>query len=397
MLDMRYPESEIKEAIRHAEEEVRLTALGYFVDSFIDDESIMPLVIEVVEKYGRKSAFRVLRDAERLPQSEASLNWLVSELRRDYDLSDIGQDNYRFAIGLAVLAAPHDLLAQRGGEIFECTAFPTELRQTLEELMEMASWDWQTGWGAFTAFGDNLMEKGQLSQNDFRRLHRFIKSLARFRDDGADQILALLQRRYRGTNELVMDWMEPWVVELAGHMRLKDAIPFIIERIFEDDDAVRDECGIALAKIGGDEVVKAIADVWWDSDEEFCGIATDGLGHIHTDLCAEKCLEFLAKEENFETQLMLGHAVLSQFAVDGIEPVRRLVLGDDDDLEPDQFDLRYKLIATATAMGTSFPEYLEWHKDALETNYGWHDYEPMRIAENFRADSIGNGGNGKPK
>ena len=84
MLDMRYPKSKIKEAIFHAEEEVRLTALGYFADSFADDESIMPFVIEVVEKYGRASAFRVLRDAERLPQTEATLDWLVSELRRDY-------------------------------------------------------------------------------------------------------------------------------------------------------------------------------------------------------------------------------------------------------------------------------------------------------------------------
>jgi hypothetical protein len=179
-------------------------------------------------------------------------------------------------------------------------------------------------------------------------------------------------------------------------MRLKEAIPFIIERFYDDDDTVRDECGTALAKIGGDEVVKAIADIWWNSDEEFCGIAADGLGHIHTDLCAEKCLEFLAKEEDFETQLMLGHAVLSHFTLDGIEPVHQLVLGDDDDLEPDQFDLRYKLIATATVMGTSFPEYFEWHKDALETNYGWHEYAPTRIAENFRADAVG-GGNGKPK
>ena len=60
MLDMRYPECKIKEAILHTEEEVRLTALGYFADSFTGDESIMTLVIEVVEKYGRASAFRVL-------------------------------------------------------------------------------------------------------------------------------------------------------------------------------------------------------------------------------------------------------------------------------------------------------------------------------------------------
>ena len=82
MLDMRYRKSKIKEAIFHAEEEVRLTTLGYF--AFADDVSIMPFVMEVVQKYGRASAFRVLRDAERLPQTEATLDWLVSEIRRDH-------------------------------------------------------------------------------------------------------------------------------------------------------------------------------------------------------------------------------------------------------------------------------------------------------------------------
>ena len=60
----------------------------------------MPLVIEAVEKYGRESAFRILRDAERLPQTEFSFNWLLNELKADFD-----QDNYRFAVCLALLSA----------------------------------------------------------------------------------------------------------------------------------------------------------------------------------------------------------------------------------------------------------------------------------------------------
>ena len=75
---MRLPESKIKTAILHPEEAVRLTALAYFADSFTTDESVMPLVIEAVEKYGRESAFRILRDAERLLQTEFSFNWLLN-------------------------------------------------------------------------------------------------------------------------------------------------------------------------------------------------------------------------------------------------------------------------------------------------------------------------------
>ena len=68
----------------------------------------MLLVIEAVEEYGRDSAFRILRDAERLAQTKATVEWLSNELRRDYDIKDLGQDNYRFAVAVALCHAQVD-------------------------------------------------------------------------------------------------------------------------------------------------------------------------------------------------------------------------------------------------------------------------------------------------
>ena len=165
----------------------------------------MPLIIQAVEKYGHESAFGILRDAERLPQTEATLDWLMSELRRDYDLNDIGQDNYRFAIGLVVLAAPLDLLALRKREILDCPAFAKELRPALQELVDMVSWHWQITWDAFTRLCERLMGQEELTNNDHRRLDRLTKTLARFPDDGADQVLALLKRRHGRINRQLME------------------------------------------------------------------------------------------------------------------------------------------------------------------------------------------------
>ncbi|NQV27473.1 MAG: hypothetical protein HQ518_24245, partial [Rhodopirellula sp.] len=145
---MRLPEPKIKAAILHPEEAVRLTALAYFADSFTTDASLMPLVIEAVEKYGRESAFRILRDAERLPQTETSFNWLLNELQADFDLKDVDQDNYRFAVCLALLSAPLDLLVEHNNLISDCPNFAPELFPALHELVTMASWDWATGWKA---------------------------------------------------------------------------------------------------------------------------------------------------------------------------------------------------------------------------------------------------------
>ena len=104
---MRLAESVVKAAFVHPEEEIRLTAVYYFSRSFSRDEAVMPLVIQAVERYGRNRAFRILWEAEHLPQSQATADWLTNELRRDYDLQDMDDDNYRFAVA-------HNLLSRSG-------------------------------------------------------------------------------------------------------------------------------------------------------------------------------------------------------------------------------------------------------------------------------------------
>ena len=91
-------ESKIKEAVLHPEEEIRLYAVNYFSAGRCPDESVMPLVIQAVEKYGRETAFEILHDAVRLPQTEATIDWVVEELRRQYDPSDVRRENNCFVL-----------------------------------------------------------------------------------------------------------------------------------------------------------------------------------------------------------------------------------------------------------------------------------------------------------
>ena len=73
---MRTPESKIKEAILHPEEEIRLHAVCYFSEARCEDESIMPFVIQAVEKYGREATFDIVDAMHDLPQTEATVDWL---------------------------------------------------------------------------------------------------------------------------------------------------------------------------------------------------------------------------------------------------------------------------------------------------------------------------------
>jgi len=381
---MRLPESKIKEAILHPEEEVRLSALTYFAASFTTDESVMPLVIEAIEKYGRDSAFRILRAAERLPQSESSFNWLLNELQAEFDPSKVDQDNFRFAVCLALLSAPLELLVDHQNIILNSPNFAPELVPALNELVTMASWDWDTGWKAFNAFIREIQRR-EFTNNDAIRHARLVRVLGRL-NDGADQILNLLKGIYRGTDRSLMQWADSSIVELAGEMRLKEAIPLIIDRMYEGNETVLDECGPVLAKIGGNEVVEAVSECWANGNEDIRFICTEALDDIHTDLSAETCLELLKNEDDLDLRLHLGQAVLSHFTLSHIDIIREMLTGNDDELIPDQWDLRHRLIATATITGERFPEYAEWHQDAVSTKYGWGHIDRTRIADNFRLD-----------
>jgi len=194
-----------------------------------------------------------------------------------------------------------------------------------------------------------------------------------------------------------MYWLDPSIIELAGEMRLQQAIPVLMERLHEEELSMVDAVITALSKIGGDAVVEAIAEQWGDWSDEWCEMVAEVMKHIHTDRSVQSCLEFLKEEDVSDVQIHLANALLGHFSNDAIELVRALVYGDEDDLEPDQRDLRYRLLAVATIMDVTFPEYDEWYAEALQNNWGWGDYEPARLADAFRAETVGppNSGNGK--
>ncbi len=124
----RTPESRIKEGILHPEEELRWYALAYFSKARCEDESIMPLVIRSVEMFGLETAKEVLHEAQQLPQTEATVDWIINQFRRDYDWSDVRQENYCFVLAWVMGKTPPAIFTKRFHDIFTAPAFPEVLR-----------------------------------------------------------------------------------------------------------------------------------------------------------------------------------------------------------------------------------------------------------------------------
>lgn len=379
---MRRTEAQIKAAILHSQEEIRWTALEYFANSHTTDESLMPLVIEAVETLGREQTLGLLRLADELPQTASTVQWLTDELAKDWDLEQVALDNHCFAVGLILRNARTDLLRP---EICDLKCFPNELRASFLERLEMAAWDWDTAWTALGDLARQAAEQGGVSQEEFQREQYLIASLARHTDK-ADFILGLLRDDDDPAWE-ELNSVEPSIIELAGRMKLEAAIPSLIRRLHDDQDfETGDAASTALSWIGGDVVVRAIRGDWPAGEASFRVLAAEALQRIHSDLSLQTCLEFLQTEEDADVRDALHRALLVQFADEAVEPVREAVLGDEDDLFEEEFELRQELVATCAVMGVTFPEYDAWYQAAMADNWGWKDWNASRIREDFLRD-----------
>lgn len=353
---MRYPEHKIKEAILHPDIEIRDRATMYFSKAFSSDLSIMPLVIKGVETYGRQNdAYRLIGASRELPQTEDTIAWVIDELN---DESCDKYKNYAYNLSMVLADADPAVLLPRESAILEARHFLADLRSPLTDKLQMLSWDEATCWRKLEEFCEETKDEQNAGEINLGHAHRIVEALARFGQDCEPKVHAILTQKVDDFHHHPMRLLEPLVVRLAGEAHLESTIPLIIAKLHEQGDILDAECQQALTKIGTPTVFQAIALAYPKAPHHFRLYATHPLEHVHSDLAVRTCLDLLAQEKDFDIQLNLAEALLGQFAQEGIEAARRLLL--DRKLDFQRRGLRSFLLETCTIMGERFPEYDEW-------------------------------------
>ena len=222
----------------------------------------------------------------------------------------------------------------------------------------MLSWDMATCWQKLEEFCEEGKDKQSTEEVNLGHANRIIEALARYDKECEAKVQVLLSEKVDEVSHSPMKWLEPLVVRLAGEIRSEPAIPIIVAKLHVDDDLLSMECEEALVKIGTPSVLQAVANEFLKGDAHFRLYATGPLEYIHCDLAVEKCLHVLSQEQDRKMQMILGHALLFQFAKEGIEATRQLLLGRELDFEDKR--LRDYLVETGTFMEERFPEYDEW-------------------------------------
>ncbi|HBN77939.1 MAG TPA: hypothetical protein DD473_19440 [Planctomycetaceae bacterium] len=153
---LRLPEAKLKEAILHSEFDLREKAVSYFSRSHSSDTSVMPLVIQAVEKFGKDDAYQLIGACRHIDQTADTIDWIIDELNQDQ--SD-QYENYTFNLSNLLLKADLTLLLPRESDIFETKYFLPQLQSSLRERLHMLSWDEETCWQNLESFCEEAKNK----------------------------------------------------------------------------------------------------------------------------------------------------------------------------------------------------------------------------------------------
>lgn len=386
---MRLPEETIKQAILHTDVGVRRMAVRYFADSFSPDPTIMPLVIQAVERFGRND-FLCHESAEGLVQTDETLLWILAELARDADPTCRDWDRYTSRLCGLLAEADATLLAKHESAVADNPGVDAEAQKAVTERIHLLNADPDACWTELHDFCEQNKAEWDNNLIDFDHAYRLVEVIARHPDKYSDRVLAILdgrvEEKFDEDGNSAMTLLELFTVRIAGEMRLVGAIPLIIERLDVDDDFLLDECERAFWKIGGDSVAEALSAKYISSDFGYRLFVLSSLERIHTDLAVKNLLELLPTERNCDLKAWLGRALLYQFDSDAVEPLRQLILRSR--LDPEMRGLRAELLTACTLMDVTIPEMEQWREDAKHDTEANQKYYRRKHPELARLSSL---------
>jgi hypothetical protein len=353
---MRLAESKIKEAILHPDARIRERAARYFASSFSQDTFIVPVVIQAVERYGRKGAYQLVGASTELAHTDDSISWVVEELNRA-DADEF--ENYTFNLTRVLCQADPALLVHRDTQIIESRHFLAGYRDMFLERLEMLSWDEADCWQELEAICEAGKDKTDTKEVNLPRADHILEALARIGGPECEaRVLSVISQRVVDFDNNPMKWMELLMVDLAGLLHLQAAVPILVEKLHQDYDILASNCERALIRIASDEAVTAIAEQYPSAEQHFKLYGAGVIEDICSDLATENCLSLLIQEKERFIRRRLAEAALSQFAIGAVEPVRQMVLAQR--LDGELGNLRDYFVETCEIMGERFPEYDQW-------------------------------------
>lgn len=269
----------VRNLFAHANPVVRACALDFFCDPPVQDATILPAILDVIDAHKEHSDWLKLPSrAMQLPMSTETVARLI-ELANDEAMAHIEGRSLCKDATVSSLAANMERLQS-------CGAFDEWELDIVRERIELLSVDPEQCWHELNRLCATHCHEATFHNMPETRSSILIEACARHPERFKARVLDVLGRTYDldGRDfETPAVWLEPICCELAGLSGLHEAEIKIVGKLLNvaDDDYIMSEaCITALKRLGSPDIVGWLADVaprahdWLDIVSVLAGIRT---------------------------------------------------------------------------------------------------------------------------
>src|SRR5262249_37666565 len=133
------------------------------------------------------------------------------------------------------------------------------LRPFVQECRKLAGWTTEQLWQELLDFAERSKAKRYVGEIDHGYADLLIRTLAPHAVPDTQTLGRLLAP---DPAEADAGWLEIFLVALAGHRRVREAVPHLVRKSHIDTDFLLERCTRALASIGDGEAARLIGAAW---------------------------------------------------------------------------------------------------------------------------------------
>ena len=340
---------EVKPFICNEEKIVREHAVNYLANSFNHDDDIMPLVIESCNKFGEKENGSLLSMAKHFTQSETGLRTILEWLEKTNCINTV------YIYNGIISQADLDLLKPLIPEIYKYKNISDTTEDVIKRRLSFADCSTLVLWDELFDYCNEIKHK-RLDQIYYPHGLHIIEALAKRDDLPVEELLEYLEddKNFYRYDELYM-------TILAGEVQLEETIPILFEKLRLEADLICEEAANALIKIGTENVIRQLKDIFLDEGKNFRLFGAHIFGDIKMPLAESTLLDTLPVEKDKEIKTFLAKGVCDLVSEKGIPEVKLLI--DKNDYDSGIMDLRKHLYASCRMLQVDLEELDQWGKE----------------------------------
>jgi hypothetical protein len=342
----------LKPFLLHGERDARDAAAAYFADSWAQDGDLIPLILDAVGRYGADATSHLLAVAPRFSLTAKSLLRVLACLAEAEDAATISRLNG------AVAHAPVALFQARESTVLEARNVQEKTVERLQRRCELAGKPGEELWRMLRDFSDQSRDAHYAGDIDHGYADDLIEAAGRCDVPDGAEVCSLL-----ASPEVDGEWLEVFLVDLAGVRRMRKAIPQLVAKLHIDTDYLVERACDALARIGDPEAAHLVGAEFAGSSWHFRLYASGMLGDLKHEESERTILALLESEEDATIRTNLCLDLCKLFSLEGLDTVRREIASGYDRWV---VTLEEELLVVAEVLGLDLPEKKEWRAQRAE-------------------------------